>query len=143
MTRHLIRAAITVLALAIIFVRISLGSQDGTVHAELNKLEPSNGECRTYLVLENKSPGDFTALMLDIVIFGSDGIIERRLAVQVAPLPPGKTSLRAFELGDLPCERVGRLLLNDVMDCADGTGSRDDCLALFTTSTLTLIPFIK
>ena len=124
-------------------MRITFGSEDDSVHAELNKLEPSNGDCRAYLVLENKSPGHFAVLMLDMVIFGSDGIVERRLAVQVAPLPPGKTSLRVFELGGLPCERVGRLLLNDVMDCTDGQGSRDDCLALFTTSTRTSIPFIK
>lgn len=143
MTRHLLRAVIPVLTLALLHMHVASGAPDGTVHAELNKLEPSSGDCRAYLVLENKTSSDFAALKLDMVIFGSDGIVERRLAVQVAPLPPGKTSLKAFELDGLPCERIGRLLLNDIMDCADGTGSRGDCLDLLSTTTRTSIPFIK
>ena len=144
MTRCSTRAvAFAAAALSFLLVRSAAGAPDGSIQAELNKLEPRNGDCRAYLVLENKSASAFKALKLDIVIFGTDGIVERRLAVQGAPLPLGKTHLKVFEVSDLPCERIARLLLNDVLDCADSTGPRDNCLALLSTTARAAVPFIK
>ena len=129
MTRYSTRAIVFAISLALLCMRIAAGTPDGSVQVELNKLEPSNGDCRAYLVLENKSSSAFTVLKIDIVIFGTDGIVEKRLAVQTAPLPPSKTSLKVFDVGGLSCERIGRLLLNDVLECADVAGAREDCLA--------------
>ena len=143
MTRYSIRMVVFAITLALLHMRFAAGAPDGSIQVELNKLEPSNGDCRAYLVLENKSPSAFEALKIDVVIFGTDGVVERRLAVQTAPLPPGKTSLKVFDVGDLSCERIGRLLLNDVLDCADGAGTRGDCLALLSTSARTAVPFIE
>ena len=143
MTLRLIRAAALASTLALLFVPGVVGASDGSIGVELNKLQPSKDDCHAYLVLENKSPGAFKSLKLDVVIFGTDGIVEKRLAVQAAPLPPGKTSLKVFDIGGLPCERIGRLLLNDVLDCTDGTGKRDDCLAMLTASARAAVPFIK
>ena len=137
------RAVVFVATLALLLVRSTAGASDGSIQAELNKLEPSNGDCHAYLVLENTSSSAFEALKLDVVVFDTDGIVERRLAVQAAPLPPGKTSLKIFNVGDLQCDRIGRLLLNDVLDCADGAGARHDCLALLSTTARAAVPFIK
>ena len=113
------------------------------VSIELNKLEPNGGACRAYLVLENGTARSFEALKLDLVMFDTDGIVAKRLAVQAAPLAAGKTSLKVFDMTGLPCERVGRLLLNDVMDCLDADGARDDCLGLLSASQRGAVPFIK
>lgn len=143
MTRYLTWGVVFAVALTLFHIRIAAGAPDGSIQVELNKLEPSNGDCRAYLVLENKSASAFEVLKIDIVIFGTGGIVEGRLAVQTAPLPQGKTSLKVFDVGGLACERIGRLLLNDVLDCADGAGARDDCLALLSTSARTAVPFIE
>ena len=143
MTRYSTWVVVFALALALFHMRIAVAAPDGSIQVELNKLESSNGDCRAYLVLENKSSSGFEALKIDIVIFGTDGIVERRLAVQTAPLPSGKTSLKVFDVDGLSCERIGRLLLNDVLDCADGAGTRDDCLALLSASARTAVPFIE
>ena len=143
MTRYSIRAVVFTATLALLLVRSATGAPDESIQAELNKLEPNNGNCRAYLVLENNSIRTFEALKLDVVIFGTDGIVEKRLAVQAAPLAAGKTSLKVFDVGGLPCERIGRLLLNDVLDCADEAGRRDDCLALLSTTARAAVPFIK
>ena len=143
MTHRLTWGVFFATTFGLLIVRSAAGAPDGSVRAELNKLEPSNGDCRAYLVLENKSSDAFEALKLDIVIFGTDGVVERRLAVRAAPLPAGKTSLKVFDVGGLSCERIGRLLLNDVLECADGAGTRDDCLALLSTATRAAVPFIK
>ena len=138
------------LALALPFIATALASfspatasgTGGSVLAELNKLESSDGGCHAYLVTQNRTEFSFAALKLDIVIFDTDEIVADRLAVEAAPLPPGKTYLQVFETGGLACERIGRLLLNDVIVCADDSGTRDDCLALVVTSARGSVDFI-
>ena len=120
----------------------AIGS-DESILVELNKLEPNESDCRAYLVLENRSSSAFESLKLDVVVFDTDGIVAKRLAVEAAPLPLGKTSLRVFDIGGLPCDRVGRVLLNEVMTCADDSQARGDCLALMSTSSRARISFIK
>lgn len=110
---------------------------------ELNKLEANDQACRAYLVLENRVPRAFEALKLDLVMFDPDGVVAKRLALEVAPLPAGKTRLKVFNISGLPCERVGRMLLNDVLTCEDSAGVRDDCLALISTSARDGLSFIK
>lgn len=114
-----------------------------SVQIELNKLEPNDNACRAYLVLENGTSSAFEALKLDLVMFDSDGIVARRLAVETAPLPAGKTSLKVFDMKGLACEQVSRLLLNTVMACADASGARENCLSLISTSARAKVPFIK
>lgn len=142
MMYRLTRVAVLATGLTLLCLR-SATAVDGSIQVELNKLEPSDGGCRAYLVLENGSSDAYEVLKLDIVIFGTDGVVERRLAVQVAPLPAGKTSLKVFDVGGLPCERIGRLLLNDVLECADSSGAFDDCLHLLSTTTRAAVPFIN
>ena len=116
---------------------------DTNVSVELNKLEQIDGACRAYFVLENRSETGFDTLKLDLVMFDTDRIVARRLAAEVGPLPPGKTSLKVFDAEDLLCAELGRLLLNDVTACAGDSVRRDDCLALLSTSARGTVPFIK
>ena len=116
---------------------------DAQVSVELNKLEPSGDACRAYLVLENGTDRAFETLKLDLVMFDMDGIDAKRLAVETAPLPAGKTSLKVFDIEGLACERLGRLLLNDVLACADASGVQEGCQALVSPSARGATEFIK
>ena len=122
---------------------VTAQAADSDVSVELNKLEQMDGACRAYFVLENGSGIAFDSLKLDLVMFDTDRIVSRRLAAEVGPLSPGKTSLKVFDMEDLLCAELGRLLLNDVTTCADDSGSRDNCLVLLSTSTRATVPFIK
>jgi hypothetical protein len=97
---------------------------------ELNKIVPRDGGgCRLYVAFDNIAPA-YALLRLDLVLFGTDGVILRRIAVDAAPLRRGKRSVKLFEIDDLPCERLGEVLLNDVLACRDEGGeSTDACLA--------------
>ena len=141
MKRDSLRAIVVALAM-LITPHAAIGS-DESLPVQLNKLEPNEGDCRAYLVLENKSASAFESLKLDVVVFDTDGIVAKRLAVEAAPLPLDKTSLKVFDIGGLPCDRVGRVLLNEVMTCEDASQERGDCLALMSTSSRAPIPFIK
>jgi hypothetical protein len=100
------------------------------IPVELNKLEPlpapaaapgaadapSQG-CRVYIVVSNPDPEPITQLRLDLMLFGTDGVVARRLAVDLAPLAPHKTAVRLFDAPGQPCEGIGRVLVNDVLTC--------------------------
>lgn len=120
-----------------------LAQTAGSVNIQLNKLEPDGDACRAYIVLENGAEHSFEALRLDLVMFGNDGVIARRLAVDAAPLAAGRTSVRVFGISDVACENIGRVLLNDVLTCADANGELQDCMERITPESLADVPFIK
>jgi len=138
----MLRPSLLLLALIAGIVSPALAAQDG-VSVELNKLEPNGAACRAYLVLENGTESAFETLKLDLVMFDADGVVAKRLAVETAPLPADKTSLKVFDMEGLACEAVGRVLLNDVMACADAAGARDDCLGLVAPAARGPVEFIK
>lgn len=117
--------------------------QGEPVSIQLNKLEPDGDACRVYLLMENGSDSAFESLRLDLVMFDGDGIVAKRLAVETAPLPAGKTRVKVFGISDLACGEISRVLLNDVLDCADQNGERDDCLGRVAVDSATEVPFIE
>lgn len=121
----------------------ALSQQAETVSVELNRLEQAHEACQAYLVLGNETQSDFESLSLDVVMFDEEGIVSRRMAVELAPLPADKTSVRVFSLDGTACEAVGRVLLNSVLNCRDQTGERSDCLADIETSSRASVPFIE
>jgi hypothetical protein len=52
------------------------------------------------------------------VIFGKDEVIRQHLAMEAAPLPARKTSVKAFDLPGMQCTEMGRILFNDILGCA-------------------------
>ena len=83
MKRDSLRAVVVALAM-LITSHAAIGS-DESLLVELNKLEPNEGDCRAYLVLENGSTSAFESLKLDVVVFDTDGIVAKRLAVEGGP----------------------------------------------------------
>lgn len=115
----------------------------GGLRLELNKLEPMESACRAYLLFENRTASAFSSLKLDLVMFNPEGVINRRLAVEGGPLPAGKTSVKLFDINDVACSSVDRVLLNGVLSCSDAEGERSDCLALIETASRSNADFFK
>jgi hypothetical protein len=110
---------------------------------ELNKLESVEGACRAYMLFENKSGTAFDSLKLDLVMFDPNGVINKRLAVEGAPLPVGKTSVKLFDIQGLACAEVDRILLNDVLSCRGPGGEISDCLIEIDTTSRNSVLFFK
>lgn len=100
-------------------------TRDDAVEIELNRFEPREGGCQAYIVIRNPGTVRHESLRLDVVLFDRAGVVARRMAVQAGPVPPEKTSVRVFAIDGVACEDAGALLLNDVLDCAAGTGCLD------------------
>jgi hypothetical protein len=121
----------------------SAHAQDDGIGIELNKLEPVSDACRAYLVFENRTARAFDPFKLDLVMFDSDGVIAKRVAVEAGPLPAGKTSVKLFDVGGLGCGDIRRVLLNSVMACDTPKGDSPDCTALAKPESRTEAAFIK
>ncbi|SNB64775.1 hypothetical protein SAMN07250955_104138 [Arboricoccus pini] len=120
----------------------------GKVTIELNKLEPVDQACRIYLLLRNDTDVDFTALQLELVSFGADGVINQRVAVDLAPLQPKKTLVKLFDVQSTACDSVTRLLLNDTLRCEGSQGGAapaeiKECLAFLAPSSKGKVEFWK
>lgn len=122
-----------------------LRAQDATppITVELNKLEPADQACRLFLLLQNHSDQTYDALTLELVSFDKDGLIDQRLAVDLAPVRAQKTSVRLFDVPGSSCDGIGRVLLNEVSACSVGGAAVDACLDRLQVSSRGPVPFFK
>lgn len=144
--RHPIQSALAAALLAT-GICLSAGAasaaEKGRIGVELNKLEPAGDACRAYLLLSNGTAAAFTSLKLDLVTFDTDDIVQRRVAVEAAPIGAGKTSLKVFDISGTQCAAIGRMLLNGVLSCKGAKEQTSDCLALVSVSSRASQPLIK
>ena len=97
---------------------------------ELNSVENADNRCRLNFVIENKSSVGLESMKLDLVAFGTDGGILRRLITEMGPVRAAKTMVRTFVV-DAECGQMGAILVNDVVACTPGEpGACLDGLAL-------------
>ncbi|MDJ0389861.1 Tat pathway signal protein [Roseomonas sp. E05] len=114
------------------------------VGLELNRLQPQGEGCRVWLVLRNAASAALDPLRLDLLVFGKDGVISRRLALDVGPLPAEKTTARVFDLSGQDCGGIGSLLLNDLLACGPAPNGGSACLPrLALSSRVEGVPFEK
>jgi hypothetical protein len=118
------------------FFATATGAKAASLTIELNKLESQKESCRAYVVVTNNSSTVYQALKLDLVLFQPDGVIGRRFALDLGPVKAQKRSVKLFDL-DTPCDQVGSLLINDVLECNGETGPIPNCLADMTATSLT------
>ncbi|MEM7667830.1 MAG: hypothetical protein AAF317_01605 [Pseudomonadota bacterium] len=122
---------------ALCFAALAAGSASASeekIKVELNKLEPQGGACQAYILIQNKTSSTYSNLSLDLVMFDSNGIISRRLAVEMAPLRAGKTSVKVFGIDGTSCDGISRILVNDVLSCTSDGAVQETCLDRIETA---------
>ncbi len=113
----------------------------GELLLDLNALQPVSGACRVTFLATNNLGAALDKSTFELAIFGKDGAIARVVALDFKGLTAGKTKVVQFDLKDIDCTNVSRVLVNDVTACA-GTGiEATACLAGLKTSTGTGINF--
>ncbi|KWT69987.1 hypothetical protein APY04_1196 [Hyphomicrobium sulfonivorans] len=119
----------------------SAAAEDITL--ELNKLEKSEKGCRAYIVVSNPTSTSFDTYKLDLVLFQTDGVIGRRLALDLAPVRADKRTVKLFDLEGTDCDGIGSFLVNDVLDCRTAEGPVNACLAGLKVRSLTKVDISK
>ncbi|MFC7552005.1 Tat pathway signal protein [Pseudoroseomonas wenyumeiae] len=128
MRRFLYALAATGLAAAAVAAPPAAAQDAQRISIELNRLEPQGANCRVWMVARNPAGEAIDPLRLDLLMFGKDGVIARRLALDIGPLPENKTQARIFDLAGLGCDTIGSVLLNDVLACGPTPEGRAACL---------------
>jgi hypothetical protein len=113
------------------------------VNIELNKLDPIEKGCRAYLVVNNATDASVQSYKVDLVLFQTDGVIGKRFSLELGPLRPKKKSVKLFDIDAIACDKIGSLLVNDVLECKTESGQAENCLADLTTSTRTNVELSK
>ncbi len=113
------------------------------VSLELNKLEPVERGCRIYLVVANSTAKTYQSFKLDLVLFQPTGVIGKRVAVDLAPIRPSKRTVKLFDLDDQPCDRIGSVLINDVLECSADGAAVADCLGQLDVKSLSNVQLSK
>ncbi len=140
---------LSVMAMALALACGPAGAQEdesgaATLGIELNKLEQTGAACRSYMVLSNRTDVVLDQLSLDLVVFDTDGVIDRRLAVELGPVNAGRTQVKVFDMAGLDCGRVARVLLNDVLTCSpDRVDDATTCDAALRVSGRGTVDFIR
>ena len=117
-----------VLAGTVLVVGGSAKASSDTIGVELNKLNPEGNGCQAYFVFDNQSGSEYGELKVDLVVFNSEEVVERRFAMDIAPLEAKKRTVKLFELKEMSCDKIGSLLINGVLECKEGKHTRSDCV---------------
>lgn len=102
-------------------------AQEGRLTVELNKVEAGETEgCRAFFLFRNLTAAPLDAFEMSLAILDGEGVIDRLLTIDAAPLPQGRTTLKLFEIPEIACDDISEVLLHDIPSCDAQDG---DCFA--------------
>jgi hypothetical protein len=93
---------------------------------ELNAVETVDGACRLTFLVENTLGADLAALGFETVILTPDARVAQMTLFDFRDIPEARPRVRQFDLAGLPCDGIGRILINGASAC-DGAAP-DACI---------------
>jgi hypothetical protein len=115
----------------------SAPAASGAFDIELNALSASDTGCRVTFLATNNLGTELTRAGLEVALFGADGGIDRLVSLEFKAMPEGKARVLQFDLAGLGCDKISRVLVNDVVACeGEGLDPRTCLDALKPTSRL-------
>lgn len=119
-------------------------AETGKLTIEINKFEEiAGGGCRAFFLFQNGTPTSFEGFEMSLAIFNKQGVIDRLLSIDAAPLPVARTMLKLFEVPQIACADIGQVLLHDVPVCKPQNAESVDCYPLLDLSSKTPAPLVK
>ena len=107
------------LLLCVLVAVAAKAEEEELARLELNATETAENRCRMTFLIENKASRAIDSLKLDLAIFNPEGVIQRRMIVEMGPVRGKRTNVRTFS-SDGECSQLGAILVNDVSACAPG-----------------------
>ncbi len=104
---------------------------NGKLTIELNKLESAEGGgCRAFFLFRNRTAASIEGFEMSLAILNREGVIDRLLTVDAAPLPVSRTTLKLFEIPEVSCDSVSEILVHDFASCKPQNGAEADCFTM-------------
>ncbi len=118
-----------------------VAAQENSLAMELNGLAQTDAGCRLTFVIGNDLPGDLDKAVFEFALFGKSGLVERLFTLDFKELPQGRTRVRQFDLAELQCDGLARILVNDARECSGKAVEPAACMRDLKTSTITELAF--
>jgi len=100
----------------------------GQLTVELNKFEQNdNGNCSAFFLFRNETEKSFDGFQMSLAVLDQNGVIDRLLSINAAPLPSARTILKVFEIPDTTCTDVSEILLHEMTSCKPQNEAETDC----------------
>lgn len=94
---------------------------------ELNATEDVEGACHLTFLVENETATAIDTANYQVVIFDAAGVFERFTLFGFRDLPAERPRVRQFDVRDIACENLGRVLINGLSGCTVGGADSDIC----------------
>ncbi len=119
-------------------------AETGPLQVELNKMEEiDGGGCRAFFLFRNQTGKSFAGFEMSLAILDGDGVIDRLLSVDAAPLPVQRTTLKLFEVPQIACSNISEILLHDVTACQPQNEAEMDCFPILTLGSRATAKLVK
>jgi len=118
-------------------------AQAQSLTVELNKLDDVETGCQAFFLFQNDRAENLTEFEMSLAILSPDGIIDRLLTIDAAPLPAERTTLKLFEIPDTQCANIGEILLHDIPACTPQNGDPLDCFSFLVLNSRATAPLVK
>ena len=144
LTQRLTRMFLWLACAALPFAGLSAHAQEGSLTVELNKFEPGEGGgCRAFFLFRNDSGKAFEGFEMSLAILDGEGVIDRLLNIDAAPLPVARTTLKLFEIPEIGCDNISEILLHAIDTCKPQNEENTDCFPLVSLVSRTSAPLVK
>lgn len=118
--------------------------ESGQLVVDLNKFEAGEtGGCRAFFLFRNQTEMTFEGFEMSLAIIDREGVIDRLLTIDAAPLPAARTTLKLFEVPEIGCEAISEVLLHDIPVCQPQNAEPVDCYGLLTLESRTDAAFVQ
>ena len=129
--------------LAGVFAQAAL-AQTPRLTVELNKTEAGETEgCRAFFLFRNQTAKSFEGFEMSLAILDTNGIIDRLLSIDAAPIPAGRTTLKLFEIEGIACDSISEFLLHEMPSCRPQNEAETDCFDLIDLQSRAAAQLVK
>ncbi len=120
------------------------GAEPGRLLVELNKFEEiETGGCRAFFLFRNQTDTSFAGFEMSLAILDTNGVIDRLLAIDAAPLPVARTTLKLFEIPETTCAGISEILLHELTSCQPQNADEIDCFPILDLNSKTTAALVK
>lgn len=119
-------------------------ADSGRLLVELNKFEEiDTGGCRAFFLFRNQTDKSFAGFEMSLAILDTNGVIDRLLAIDAAPLPVARTTLKLFEIPEKSCAGISEILLHELTSCQPQNEDEMDCFPILDLNSKTSAALVK
>ena len=131
-------------AIASLFLATAANAQSGPLSVELNKFESGEaGGCQAYFLFRNDTGKSFEGFEMSLAILDTNGVIDRLLSIDAAPLPVQRTTLKLFAIPDIECANISEIVLHDMPACKPQNEDELDCFDFLELGSKTDAQLVK